>query len=276
MMRVSCVDHQVYLEQWLEVCARAGVDLYVHEKYARQLLLGCHLKPPPCLDEDLSYFHRKGVQGVQIHAAMGGWWTSATTMDVLAQLLWDRSRTADDVAAQVLERYYGRGAPSVRRVIARYERALGSWQYANSNENLNLWRSVSPTDRYPRELVVFNRRLVEEIEACTTALRRVERGLRRDGAAVPIGRLLQALTYVYFQRRAVDADIDVNTALRSLGGDRSQAVEVLREGTRMAQSARRWESAADTAGRAGYRRGLCWDLGSPAVGEKIRGVRYAW
>ena len=149
MMGVSCVDYQRYLDQWGELCAQAGIDLYVHEKYGRQLLLGCHLLPPPCLEEDLKYFHRQGVRGVQLHTAMGGWWTSATTMLAAAKQLWDVNASVADTTSQTFRAYYGAHAALASRVISRYEESARSWQYANVNLNLNLHQRLVPDESYP-------------------------------------------------------------------------------------------------------------------------------
>src|SRR6185369_12861000 len=104
--------------------------------------------------------------------------------------------------------------------------------------------------------------------ACLPRLRREAR--RGKPARVCTTRLLQALTYVYVQRRALRDDIEVSAALRALesAANHSSVRQGLREATRLARSGERWTRAAAAAARAGYRHGVCWDVGKPGAGEK--------
>ena len=258
MMGVSCVDYQRYLDRWLELCAQAGVELYVHEKYGRQLLLGCHLLPPPCLEDDLKYFHRKGVRGIQLHTAMGGWWTSSTTMHVSAKQLWDVNASATDTTSQIFSDYYGANAALASRVISRYEESAGSWQYANVNVNLNLHQRLVPGEAYPLGLRDFNDRLVEELSACIASLGSRRARSRRIDDKRHLDTLQQTLKYISLQRRVLALDLHRGAALP----DRP--------------SPRKLEAALLQARQRGYRRGLCWDVDSPAAAEGIGGVKYRW
>jgi hypothetical protein len=258
MMGVSCVDYQHHLDQWLELCAKVGVDLYVHEKYGRQLLLGCHLLPPPCLEDDLKYFHRKGVRGIQLHTAMGGWWTSSTTMHVSAKQLWDVNASATDTTSQIFSDYYGANAALASRVISRYEESAGSWQYANVNVNLNLHQRLVPGEAYPLGLRDFNDRLVEELSACIASLGSRRARSRRIDDKRHLDTLQQTLKYISLQRRVLALDLHRGAALP----DRP--------------SPRKLEAALLQARQRGYRRGLCWDVDSPAAAEGIGGVKYRW
>lgn len=251
MMGVSCVDYQRYLDRWLELCAQAGVELYVHEKYGRQLLLGCHLVPPPCLEDDLKYFHRQGVQGIQLHTAMGGWWTSAATMHVAARQMWDVNATAAETGSQIIRDYYGANASLASRVISRYEERAPSWQYANVNVNMNLHRRLAPDEEYPSGLPEFNRRLVAELEGCVAALDSRRSRSRSSADRKHLDSLRRALEYVSLQRKVLAADLQ-------------------------GQSPRKLEAALLRATQRGYLRGLCWDVDSPAAGEGIGGVKYRW
>lgn len=258
MMGLSCVHYQRDLDRWLALCAKSGVDLFVHEKYSRQLLLGCHLVPPPCLEEDLRFFHRQGVRGIQLHTGMGGWWTSASTMHVAAAQMWDVNTRAADIVKQLINDYYGANAALATRVIARYERGASSWQYANSNVNLNLHQRLGDGEVAPPGLGEFNARLVAELDACLATLG--DRGTRslssRDHAH--LDSLRRALEYVALQRKL-------------LAGDLLRATQSLAP-----RSTRRLESALRRARESGYRHGLCWDVDSPAAAEGIGGVKYRW
>lgn len=262
MMGVSCVDYQRYLDQWLEVCTRAGVDLYVHEKYGRQLLLGCHLLPPPCLEDDLQYFHRRGVRGIQLHTAMGGWWTSATTMHVAVRQLWDVNASAVDTTSRSISEYYGGNAALAARVISRYEGSARSWQYANTNVNLNLHRRLAPDEVSLPGLREYNDRLVEELEACVASLGHRRARSHRTDDSRRLDMLKRALEYVSLQRRLLALDLRDGTAFETSG--------------RAWPSSLKLEAALLRATQHGYRRGLCWDVDSPAAGEGIGGVKYRW
>lgn len=258
MMGVSCVDYQRHLDQWLGLCAKAGVDLYVHEKYGRQLLLGCHLLPPPCLEDDLKYFHRQGVRGIQLHTAMGGWWTSSTTMHVAAKQLWDVNASAADTTSGVLSEYYGANAALASRVISRYEESAGSWQYANVNVNLNLHQRFGPDETYPQGLREFNDRLVEELAACIASLGSRHPRSRRIDDKRHLDTLQRTLEYISLQRRLLALDLYRGAALPDQ------------------LSPRKLEAALLRMRQRGYRRGLCWDVDSPGAGEGIGGVKYRW
>jgi hypothetical protein len=253
MMGMSCVDYQRHLDGWLDICARAGVDLYVHEKYGRQLLLGCHLLPPPCLEDDLRYFHRQGVRGIQLHTAMGGWWTSGTTMYVAAKQLWDVNGSVAGTTSQIIGEYYGANAALASRVIGKYEDSASSWQYANRNVNLNLHQRLDPGEPHPAGLPEFNDRLVEKLEACVAALGSRRPRSRRLDDERRLDTLRQVLEYIYLQRRVLALDLDSARA-----------------------SSRTVETALLRARKRGYRRGLCWDVDSPGAGEGIGGVKYRW
>jgi hypothetical protein len=74
--------------------------------------------------------------------------------------------------------------------------------------------------------------------------------------------LRQALEYVSLQRRILALDLQ-SDAPRA----RSDFVRTL---------ARKLEAELLRARHRGYRRGLCWDVDSPAAGEGIGGVKYRW
>jgi hypothetical protein len=208
---------------------------------------------------------------------MGGWWTSATTLAVAAGLLWDVSRAPGSITAEVLRRQYGPVAGRVARILARYERAAGSWQYANSNVNLQLYRAVGLAERPPAGLAAFDQRLLRELQACRSGLDDLRDAVAWAGARRELGRLSDALAYVHVQRQVVAADLEANAAVRaSLPGARDAAAERLRTAAQALARARRWAARAAQLGRRGSRQGTAWDRGSPDASEAIASVRYAW
>jgi hypothetical protein len=108
----------------------------------------------------------------------------------------------------------------------------------------------------------FNDRLVEELEACVASLDGRHARSRRTDDTRRLDTLQQALEYISLQRRVLALDLHDGAAIESSGLARP--------------SPRKLEAALLKARQRGYRRGLCWDVDSPAAGEGISGVKYHW
>ncbi len=90
---VSLIDPEALsrresMERWVELC-RGRNAIYLHEKYARTYGMGYHLQPVKALAGDMPFFKEAGIDGMQLHTGMMGWWTKGLHLYVLARLLWN-------------------------------------------------------------------------------------------------------------------------------------------------------------------------------------------
>lgn len=183
---------------------------------------------------------------------MGGWCTSATTMHVGAKQLLDVNTSAANTTEQIIGEYYGGNAALASRLISRYEERARFWQYANGNLNSNLHQRVVPDEPYSPALREFNDRLVEELDACIggPTINGVSICCAARSSSFPCSE--GSWPSILHGGAALENSVTVRASVRKL------------------------EAALVRARERGYRRGLCWDVDSPAAGEGIGRVKYRW
>ncbi len=244
-------------------------------KYTRGLLLGHHLMPLPSLQKDMAYYAREGVNRLEMHCGLGGWWVKGLTAYVTGKLCWDPDTDVQALLDDFFARYYGDAAKQMQAFYQETEQAqtnpvTGSRNWRYGSENLTIWWNSDNTDwsglrpeakSVPKGAFEF---LAESEARLTKATGLLNQAASRSTDAAVLSRIAKARAsteYALKQKRAYLKELEAGRALKAAlaADDRQGRLERLEASAAAFTEARRMHEAYLDQGRQSP--GLAWDSG---------------
>jgi len=167
------------LEEWNTLCKKTMSPLVVHEKYARIGGMGYHPLPLEVCAEDLKYFKKLELDGVDFQAEFENWWAAGLHTYCLAKMLWNTNIKREEILQDYYEKYYQKAKGPMKEHFECLEKAMPDLQYWIKNSNL--WhvsgdiRAPYYSEEWIDDRERYNERVLSYFEECGKHLKEAEK-----------------------------------------------------------------------------------------------------